>query len=141
MFRAGRLRDGRFARRDRPLFAGRRTRWRPIVERRCAAYGLRRVSGGTSGRTTSCTIRGMAEKVTLSLSPDTLARARAAAAQAGMSLSAWMDRAARREALRDAGRRQDDWLAANPDVRDQLDEFDRLADKLESGWSDLADAA
>jgi hypothetical protein len=95
----------------------------------------------TSGRTTKGTIPGMAEKVTLSLNPDTLVRARAAAAQAGMSLSAWMDRAARREALREAGRRQDDWLAANPDVREQLDGFDRLADKLESGWSDLADAA
>jgi len=95
----------------------------------------------TSGHTTSCTIAGMAEKVTLSLNPDTLSRARTAAAQAGMSLSAWMDRAARRESLRDAGRRQDDWLTANPDVREQLDGFDRLADKLESGWSDLADAA
>lgn len=83
----------------------------------------------------------MAEKVTLSLNPDTLARARAAADQAGLSLSAWLDRAARREALRDAGRRQDDWLTANPEAREQLDGFDRLADKLESGWSDLAEAA
>lgn len=58
-----------------------------------------------------------------------------------MSLSAWLDRAARREALRDAARRQDEWLAANPEVRDELDGFDRLADKLESGWSDLAEAA
>jgi hypothetical protein len=83
----------------------------------------------------------MAEKVTLSLNSDTLARARAAAAQAGLSLSAWIDRAARREALRDAGRLQDDWLAANPEVREQLEGFDRLADRLEAGWSDLADAA
>lgn len=44
----------------------------------------------------------MAEKVTLSLNPKTLAWARAAAQHHG---------------------------------------FDRLADKLESGWSDLADAA
>ncbi|HEX5595486.1 MAG TPA: hypothetical protein VFX61_05585 [Micromonosporaceae bacterium] len=83
----------------------------------------------------------MAEKVTLTLGADTLTRARAAARREGMSLSAWMDRAARREALRDAGRRQDEWLAANPDVRAELDGFDRLADQLESGWSDLADAA
>ena len=83
----------------------------------------------------------MAEKVTLSLNPETLARARAAAQHHGMSLSAWIDRAARREALRDAGRRQEEWLAANPDARAELDGFDRLADKLESGWSDLADAA
>jgi hypothetical protein len=84
---------------------------------------------------------GMAEKVTLSLNSDTLARARAAADHSGMSLSAWIDRAARREALRDAGRRQDEWLAANPEVRDELDSFDRLADNLESGWSDLPVAA
>ncbi|MEV4757145.1 hypothetical protein AB0J86_18810 [Micromonospora sp. NPDC049559] len=83
----------------------------------------------------------MADKVTLSLNPDTLARARAAAERAGMSLSAWMDRAARREALRDAGRHQDEWLDANPDVRDELDGFDRLADRLEAGWTDLGDAA
>ncbi|SDY91722.1 hypothetical protein SAMN05444365_104131 [Micromonospora pattaloongensis] len=83
----------------------------------------------------------MAEKVTLSLSADTLARARAAARHEGITLSAWMERAARREALRDAGRRQDEWLAANPEVRDELDGFDRLADTLESGWSDLTGAA
>lgn len=86
-------------------------------------------------------VRRMADKVTLSLNPDTLARARAAAGHEGMSLSAWIDRAARREALRDAARRQDEWLAANPDVRDELDGFDRLADNLEAGWIDLADAA
>jgi hypothetical protein len=83
----------------------------------------------------------MAERVTLSLSAETLARARAAASREGISLSAWMERAARREALRDAVRRQDEWLAANPDVRAELDGFDRLADRLESGWSDLADVA
>ena len=83
----------------------------------------------------------MADKVTLSLNSDTLARARAAAGNEGMSLSAWMDRAARREALRHAARRHDDWLAANPDVRDELDGFDRLADRLDAGWTDLADAA
>ncbi|HEX5542204.1 MAG TPA: hypothetical protein VFX60_11700 [Micromonospora sp.] len=83
----------------------------------------------------------MAEKVTLSLRADTLAQARTAARREGISLSAWIDRAARREALRDAGRRQDEWLAANPEVRAELDGFDRLADQLESGWSDLADVA
>ncbi|MBX6723679.1 MAG: hypothetical protein IRY92_10685 [Dactylosporangium sp.] len=59
----------------------------------------------------------MAEKVTLSLNPDTLARARAAAEQEGLTLSAWMDRAARREALRDAGRRYEEWVDAHPEVR------------------------
>ncbi|BCJ69782.1 hypothetical protein [Polymorphospora rubra] len=88
----------------------------------------------------------MAEKVTLSLNADTLTRARAAARHAGLSLSAWMDRAARREALRDAARRQDDWMAANPGIREELDGFDRLADRIEagrtgSGWTDLSEAA
>lgn len=79
--------------------------------------------------------------VTLRLSPETLARARAAAEREGMTLSDWVDRAARREVLRDAARRHEEWLVANPDVRDELDAFDRLADTLESGWSDLSDAA
>ena len=82
-----------------------------------------------------------AEKVTLSLSPDTLARARAAAQAEGISLSAWMDRAARRQALRDASKHHEGWLAANPDIRDELDGFDRLGDRLDTGWSDLTDAA
>ncbi|MDW5325840.1 hypothetical protein [Plantactinospora sp. KLBMP9567] len=83
----------------------------------------------------------MADKVTLSLNPDTLARARAAAKQDGLSLSAWIDRAARREALRAAARQHEAWLAANPEVRDELDAFDRYADRVDAGWSDLAGAA
>lgn len=63
----------------------------------------------------------MAEKVTLSLNPDTLARARAAAEHEGLTLSAWMDRAARREALRDAGRRYEEWVDAHPEVRAEVD--------------------
>lgn len=80
----------------------------------------------------------MVEKVTLSLSAETAARARAAAHREGISLSDWMERVVRREVLRDAVRWQDEWLAANPDVRAELEGFDRLADRLESGWSDLA---
>ncbi|MBE1491447.1 hypothetical protein [Plantactinospora soyae] len=83
----------------------------------------------------------MADKVTLSLNPDTLARARQAAKHDGLSLSAWIDRAARREAIRAAARRHEEWLAANPDVRDELDRFDRYADNVDAGWSDLAGAA
>lgn len=74
------------------------------------------------------------------LRPDTLARARAAAERDGMDLSAWLDRAARRALLWEAARRQEDWLAANPEVRAELDGFDRLADRLDTGWTDLADA-
>jgi uncharacterized protein YigA (DUF484 family) len=77
----------------------------------------------------------MAEKVTVSLSAGTLARARAAARREGVSLSAWLERAARRQLLQDAARRHDEWLAANPDVRAQLDGFDRLAESLDASWS------
>jgi hypothetical protein len=83
----------------------------------------------------------MAEKVTLSLSAETLAHARRAARRDGVSLSTWIDRATRRQILEDAARRHDEWLAANPDVRDELEGFDRLADSLDSGWSGLAGAA
>ncbi|WP_422769510.1 hypothetical protein ACN28C_22500 [Plantactinospora sp. WMMC1484] len=83
----------------------------------------------------------MADKVTLSLKPDTLARARAAAKQDGLSLSAWIDRAARKEALRAAAHQHEAWLAANPEVRDELDAFDRYADQVDADWSDLAGAA
>jgi uncharacterized lipoprotein YddW (UPF0748 family) len=84
---------------------------------------------------------GMAEKVTLSLSADTLARARRAAHREGVSVSGWFERAARRQLLRDAAVRHDEWLAANPDVREELDGFDRLAETLDSSWSDLPGAA
>jgi hypothetical protein len=84
---------------------------------------------------------GMAEKVTLSLSADTLARARRAARREGVTLSGWFERAARSQLLRDAAARHDEWLAANPEVREELDGFDRLAEKLDASWSDLAGAA
>jgi hypothetical protein len=46
-------------------------------------------------------VRGMAErKVTYSLDPYTVRLAQKAAARAGLSTSAWLDRAARREAVR-----------------------------------------
>lgn len=83
----------------------------------------------------------MADKVTLRMNPDTLARARQAAKHAGLSLSAWIDRAARREIVRMAARRHEEWLAANPDVRDELDSFDRYADNVDAGWADMAGAA
>ncbi|HEX6968212.1 MAG TPA: hypothetical protein VF174_05300 [Micromonosporaceae bacterium] len=83
----------------------------------------------------------MAERVTVSFSAETLSRARAAAHREGLSLSAWLERAARREALRDAVRRQDEWLRANPDVRAELDGFDRFVDRFEAGWSDHLDVA
>lgn len=60
------------------------------------------------------------QAVTVTLSPDTLARARSQAERAGVSLSAWLDRAARAQALRDAGRQYDRWLSENPEIADQV---------------------
>ena len=46
-------------------------------------------------------VRGMAKrKVTYSLDPHTVSLAEKAAARAGLSTSAWLDRVARREAVR-----------------------------------------
>jgi hypothetical protein len=46
-------------------------------------------------------LTGMTAKVTLSFSDDTIADARRYAERDGMSLSAWMDRAAKEKALRE----------------------------------------
>jgi hypothetical protein len=50
---------------------------------------------------TSGNLTGMTAKVTLSFSDDTIAEARRYAERDGMSLSAWMDRAAKEKALRE----------------------------------------
>src|SRR4051794_35033876 len=50
---------------------------------------------------TSGTLNGMTAKVTLSFSDDTIAEARRYAERDGLSLSAWMDKAAREKALRE----------------------------------------
>jgi len=47
------------------------------------------------------TLTGMTAKVTLSFSDDTIADARRYAERDGLSLSAWMDKAAREKALRE----------------------------------------
>jgi hypothetical protein len=83
----------------------------------------------------------MAEKVALNLGADILACARRAARRDGVSLSTWVERAARRQLRYDAARHHDEWLAAHPEVRDELDGFDRFAEGLDSNWSDLAGAA
>lgn len=76
----------------------------------------------------------MADKVTLSLNPETLARARAEAEREGLTLSAWMDRAARRAALRDAGRRHQEWLEANPEARAEVDAWRAFASRNRPSW-------
>lgn len=83
----------------------------------------------------------MADKVTLSLNRETLSRARAEAEREGLTLSAWMDRAARRYALRDAGRRQAEWLDAHPEIRDEIDGFRAFARRSRPDWSALGEPA
>lgn len=63
---------------------------------------------------------GDGQAVTVTLSSDTLARARSEAERAGVSLSAWLDRAARTQALRDAGRQYDQWLSEHPEIADEV---------------------
>ncbi|MBB5871878.1 hypothetical protein F4553_005257 [Allocatelliglobosispora scoriae] len=83
-----------------------------------------------------------AEKVTLSLAPDTLERARASAEAEGINLSAWIDRAARQYALRDAGQQYAAWLAEHPDINDEVGAWRAAkAEVMGSRWTGLADAA
>jgi ribbon-helix-helix CopG family protein len=71
------------------------------------------------------TFRHMAtEEVTITLDADTLERARDAAERAGLSLSAWMRRAARNQALREPAMTREEWLEANPDIRAELEAWD-----------------
>ena len=94
----------------------------------------------TIGRTSGGTLGGMADKVTLSLSPDTLSLARSEATREGLTLSAWMDRAARREANRDAGTRYRAWLAQNPDIAAEVNAWRAFASAtLAERWSRLSD--
>lgn len=87
-------------------------------------------------------MRRMPDKVTLSLNPDTLARARDAAQRESLSLSAWMDRAARREALRDAGRRYEQWIDQHPEIRDEVNAWRQLTAHATAGrWARLSSPA
>lgn len=83
----------------------------------------------------------MANKVTLNLKLDTLERARDAAQREGVTLSAWIDRAARREALRDADQRYREWLAANPAAREDLEVWEEVTAGLTDDWADLGEPA
>lgn len=79
--------------------------------------------------------------VTVSLEAELLERVRAEAAAAGMSVSAWLGRAARAYARRGAAQRHEAWLQANPQTRDELDGFAAFARRNRPGWADLGESA
>lgn len=75
----------------------------------------------------SSTVHGMpSEQVTITLDADTIEKARDCAERAGLSLSNWMRRAARNQALSEPAITMEEWLDANPDIREELEAFDRI---------------
>jgi hypothetical protein len=66
------------------------------------------------------------EQVTITLDADTIEKARDCAERAGLSLSNWMRRAARNQALSEPAITMEEWLDANPDIREELEAFDRI---------------
>ena len=79
-------------------------------------------------------------KVTLSLDQGTLAVARAESEREGVTLSAWINRAARREARRDQGRRYQEWLSAHPDVAAEVRAWREWAGGMRAQrWASLAE--
>ncbi|MFL6077291.1 MAG: hypothetical protein ACJ73S_28355 [Mycobacteriales bacterium] len=68
------------------------------------------------------------EQVTITLDADTLEKARDCAERAGLSLSNWMRRAARKQALREPAITREEWLEANPDIRKELEAWRRITE-------------
>ena len=86
--------------------------------------------------------RMAAQKITITMDEADLIRARAGAQRAGISLSAWLTRAARSASLRDAGQRYNDWLADNPEVATDLAEWRQItAATMSQRWAGLEGAA
>lgn len=89
----------------------------------------------------------MATNVTVSLDETTVTQIRQAAAAAGMSLSAWLGRAAQKQLLRDAMDAHDRWRQANPldaaraDAEARLDELDREAARIAEDLGEMEQAA
>ncbi|MGH3450190.1 MAG: hypothetical protein ACRDQW_05570 [Haloechinothrix sp.] len=53
---------------------------------------------------------------------------KAAAERAGLSASAYVSRELRRALLRDAARQYDEWLASDPEVRAEIEAYQRMGD-------------
>ena len=79
-------------------------------------------------------------KVNLALDTDTLAAAREAAGREGVTLSAYLSRAARREVRRTQGRQYQEWLQAHPDVAEEVREWRAYAGSMQAQrWAHLAE--
>ncbi len=68
-------------------------------------------------------------RTTLSMEERTYERVRMWAEQDGVSMNQWMVAAIDREDTRRRCEAHNDWLEANPDVADLLDEQDRIAEQ------------
>jgi post-segregation antitoxin (ccd killing protein) len=79
--------------------------------------------------------------VTVSVESDLLEQIRAEAEAAGISVSAWMARAARAFARKDRARRHQAWLRENADVAQELADFETFARHSRPGWSSLGEPA
>lgn len=79
--------------------------------------------------------------VTVSVESDLLEQIRAEAEASGMSVSAWMARAARAFARKDRTRRHQAWLAGNADVAQDLADFEAFARRNRPVRSSLGDPA
>lgn len=79
---------------------------------------------------------GMAES--FSLDPDTPDTAGEVDRADGLSLSGRTDPARRGDVVRAGHHAHEEWLAAHPEIRSELDAFDRYADTLDADWTDLA---
>jgi hypothetical protein len=71
--------------------------------------------------------------VTVSLDEATYRLLKSAAESQHQSLSAVLARAARQVAMREAGRRYDEWVASDPEMSGVLDDWDRPPRLLRTG--------
>jgi hypothetical protein len=89
----------------------------------------------------------MATNITVSLDESTVAQIRQAAATAGLSLSAWLGRAAQKQLLRDSMDAHDRWRGEHPldaardDAEARLDELDREAARIAEDLGQMGQAA
>lgn len=78
-------------------------------------------------------------KVSLNLDDEVLQRATADAEAAGLSVSAYVSRTLRADQLRRARQKYDEWVAANPDVREEITAWRAMTQRdTAQRWATLA---